>query len=203
MKILIAEDDDVLRLFLERKLTNWGYEVVPVSDGSKAWDALQQDDAPKLAVVDWMMPEMNGIDICRRLRQNETTASTYVILLTARDDRQDILQGLNAGADDYVTKPFDNEELRARVNVGRRVIELQAVQQERDRLQGTIKTVAKVCHEMNQPLQVVSGTTELLMLDIKKDNPYFEKIDKIKTHIDKMGHITRKLMGMTHNQSNN
>ena len=125
MKILIAEDDVVSRRMLQVFLSRWGYEVVIATDGAEAWRVLENGDAPKLAILDWMMPVMDGIEICRRARLAPHAASTYLILLTARGGNQDIVRGLDAGADDYVTKPFNQEELRARVNVGVRVVELQ------------------------------------------------------------------------------
>jgi phosphoserine phosphatase RsbU/P len=125
MKILIAEDDDLARLCLETFLRKWDYEVVVARDGQEAWQALQAPEAPKLAILDWMMPAMDGPEVCRRLRGKVGQLPTYVILLTARDAKTDIVRGLQAGANDYVTKPFDLEELQARVRVGQSVVELQ------------------------------------------------------------------------------
>ncbi len=114
MRILIAEDEPVSRRRLETTLVNWGHNVVVCSDGSEAWQALQCEDAPPLAILDWMMPGMDGPEICRRARESSNLGETYIILLTARRDREDIVQGLEAGANDYVIKPFDLQELRAR-----------------------------------------------------------------------------------------
>lgn len=127
MKILIAEDSRISRRLLEALLQKWGYEVLSTSDGNEAWTALQAEGAPQLAVLDWMMPGMDGTEICRRIRQQSSPEPTYIILLTARTRRKDIVAGLTAGANDFVSKPFDREELRARVRVGRRVVELQSV----------------------------------------------------------------------------
>jgi phosphoserine phosphatase RsbU/P len=102
-----------------------GYEPVETTDGKEAWNALQQVDAPRLAILDWIMPGMDGVEVCRLARQSEPTQGIYVILLTANSQREDLIAGLTAGADDYVTKPFDREELRVRVQVGVRVVELQ------------------------------------------------------------------------------
>jgi len=126
MRILIAEDDPVSRLLLETHLRRWGHEPVATPDGEAAWEALQRDDAPALAILDWMMPGLAGVEICRRARLRDASRALYVILLTARADRRDTVEGLGAGADDYVTKPFDAAELHARVNVGIRVAGLQA-----------------------------------------------------------------------------
>jgi len=125
MKALIAEDDSISRRMLEAFLVKWGYEVLAVSDGEEAWGILQGNDAPRLAILDWMMPGRDGIDICRSVRQRKGRAYIYIILLTARGQKEDIVAGLEAGADDYVTKPFDPYELRARLRAGRRIVELQ------------------------------------------------------------------------------
>ncbi len=131
MRILIAEDDPVSRRLLEATLKRWGHEPVLTSTGTEAWDLLQSEGGPDLAILDWMMPGMDGIEVCRRLRASARTRPLYVIILTARSDRDDLVMGLDAGADDYVTKPFDQAELRARVAVGVRVLELQTALAER------------------------------------------------------------------------
>lgn len=126
MKILIAEDDPVSRRLLQAALIKWGYEVIVTTNGKEAWDALQQPGAPSLLVLDWLMPETDGVEVCRQARATPALKSSYIILLTSRGSKEDIVQGLEAGADDYVTKPFDHGELRARVQVGTRVIQLQS-----------------------------------------------------------------------------
>ena len=100
MKILIAEDETVTRSMLKRKLSNWGYELVLASSGSEAWEKLQREDAPKLIILDWMMPGMSGVEICRRIRRLETSIPPYIILLTSCDNKTDIIEGFDAGADD-------------------------------------------------------------------------------------------------------
>ena len=125
MRVLIAEDDPVSRYVLEAMLKNWGYELVVTGNGLEAWEALQAADAPQLAVLDWMMPGLDGVEVCRRARQMTRTESVYIILLTAKAEKNNIVEGLEAGANDYVIKPFAREELRARVGVGERVIHLQ------------------------------------------------------------------------------
>lgn len=125
MKVLIAEDEAVSRFALQANLVGWGYEVVVASDGVEACLGLQGKDPPKLAILDWIMPGMDGVEVCRKVRQGPHSPPPYLILLTARGSREDVVRGLEAGADDYVTKPFDCEELRARVQVGVRVVELQ------------------------------------------------------------------------------
>jgi diguanylate cyclase (GGDEF)-like protein len=126
MKILIAEDDPVSRRMLETTLVRWEHEVVATSDGAEAWRVLQDEDAPRLAILDWMMPGMDGTEICRRVRQLSKPPPIYIILLTAKGEKQDIVESLKYGADDYLTKPFKREELYARVQVGVRMADLQS-----------------------------------------------------------------------------
>jgi CheY-like chemotaxis protein len=125
MKILIAEDERVSRRLLELTLTGWGHEVTVTEQGEEAWAILEQEDHPSLVILDWMMPGMDGIEICRRVRQRKNSSHTYIILLTAKSSKANIVEGLIAGANDYVTKPFDRHELRARIHVGETVLDLQ------------------------------------------------------------------------------
>ncbi len=126
MRILIADDDPVSRRLLQLTLTNWCYEVMAVHDGQEAWQTLRQADAPSLAILDWMMPGLDGPEVCRRVRQTPTLSPIYIILLTSKTQKEDIIAGLQAGADDYLTKPFDAQELQARLQVGMRVMQLQS-----------------------------------------------------------------------------
>lgn len=125
MRVLIADDDVVAATILSGFLRRWNLSATMVSDGAAAWDVMTSDSPAALAIVDWEMPGVDGIELCRRIRQTPAIAHTYVLLLTARDGRADIVQGLEAGADDYLIKPFDAEELRARVNAGIRIVSLQ------------------------------------------------------------------------------
>jgi len=125
MRILIAEDDPVSRRLLEAKLVKWGYDVVVTCDGNEAWQALQADDSPRIAILDWMMPGMDGVELCRRMRKEAEEVYIYIILLTALQRDEDIITGMEAGADDYITKPFKANELKVRLRAGRRIIELQ------------------------------------------------------------------------------
>jgi len=124
MKILIADDDAASRRALDVTLRKWDYEVTTAADGEQAWEILQGADAPHLVVLDWMMPGLGGVEVCRRVRRRSREPYTYILLLTARDDKQDVVQGLESGADDYLTKPFDSQELRARLRTGRRLLAL-------------------------------------------------------------------------------
>jgi two-component system cell cycle response regulator len=124
--VLVAEDDPIFLRILQSWFQKWDYRVTAVKNGADAWEALQQPAAPPMAVLDWMMPGMDGIDVCRKIRSRGQGPYCYVLLLTAKDDREDVVAGLDAGADDYLTKPFDVDELRARVRAGKRILELQA-----------------------------------------------------------------------------
>jgi two-component system, cell cycle response regulator len=123
--ILIAEDDPVSRLMLSRRLEGWGHRVSAVADGAAAWEVLAGEDAPPIAILDWMMPGLDGLEVCRRLRLNQRDRYTYVILLSGREDKGDVLAGLRAGVDDYLTKPCDWTQLEARLVVAMRILALQ------------------------------------------------------------------------------
>ncbi len=126
MRVLIAEDDPIARRILEAMLKKWDYDVITVSDGDAAWAELQRPDAPKLAVLDWQMPGMDGVDIIRKLREIGGQEYFYTILLTSRDTKQDLVIGMQAGADDYIAKPFDPQELSVRLRAATRIIQQQA-----------------------------------------------------------------------------
>lgn len=125
MRILIAEDDLTSRTVLAAVLKKQGYEVLETVNGAEAWAAVREPDAPRLVILDWMMPEMDGPEIVRRLRSLQTDRPPYVIMLTSKDEKADVIAGLDAGANDYLAKPYDAGELRARVEVGRRMVEMQ------------------------------------------------------------------------------
>ena len=169
MKILIAEDDPVSRRLLEARLAKWGYEVIATRDGDEAWQAMSAPDGPQLAVLDWMMPLRSGVDVCRLARENPATKHHHLILLTARDSREDIVCGLNAGADDYITKPFDVEELRARIRVGQRIVELQ-------------KNLSDRVRELESALNQVRQLQGLLPIclyckKIRNDRNYWQQVE--------------------------
>jgi len=124
MKVLVADDDAITRRMVAAVLGKWGYQTVEAGDGHEAWELLQSPEPPPVAVVDWMMPGLSGIELCRRLKRSPAGQSVYFILLTSRGESRDVVEGLESGADDFVVKPYHSEELRARVGVGRRLVEL-------------------------------------------------------------------------------
>ncbi len=124
MKILIAEDEFISRSFLENMLENLGHETISAEDGSKAWDMFQQENV-RMVITDWIMPEMNGIELCRKIREADSPHYVYIIFVTAKDQKEDSIKGLEAGADDYVVKPLDPQELAARIRAGQRIIQLE------------------------------------------------------------------------------
>jgi diguanylate cyclase (GGDEF)-like protein len=126
MRVLAAEDNPVFQSMLRTMLTKWGYQPVIARSGTEAWRILESEDAPRLAVLDWMMPGLDGVEICRRVRGANREPYIYILLLTARTESQDLIEGMDAGADDYLTKPFNAHELRVRLHAGRRILDLQA-----------------------------------------------------------------------------
>lgn len=177
MRILIAEDEPTSRLLLEKSLTGWGHELVVCTDGAQAWEALQSPTAPQLAILDWMMPELDGIDVCRRARQTAGLESLYIIMLTTRDSEEDMVEGLEAGANDYVTKPPRRRELQARIGVGERVVELQ-------------QQLSQRVTELEEALSKVKTLQGLLPIcsyckKIRGDNNYWKQVEGyIEDHAD-------------------
>jgi two-component system, cell cycle response regulator len=125
MKVLIADDNATSRIMLRGALLQWGYEVVVAENGAQAWDVLADADSPPLAILDWVMPHMTGPEVCRRVRETRREPYTYILLLTSKHTKDETVEGLEAGADDYVVKPFDRHELQVRLRAGKRIIDLQ------------------------------------------------------------------------------
>ena len=169
MRILIAEDDAASRRLLEATLRKWGHDVVEARDGAEAWGALEGPDAPPLAILDWMMPRMDGTEVCRRVRAARSPTPPYLILLTALGGREDVVAGLTAGADDYINKPFDREELHARVQAGVRIVELQ-------------RTLAARVYDLEEALGRVKQLQGLLPIcsyckKVRKDGDYWQQVE--------------------------
>jgi DNA-binding response OmpR family regulator len=169
MRILVAEDQAVSRHVLVAVLRKWGYDVMAVQDGTQAWEALQAEDAPQLVILDWLMPGMDGIEICRQIRKSPRTRSIYLILLTARRGQEDKIQGLQSGADDYITKPFNREELRARVQVGIRVLELQ----------GALAQRVRELEEALSRVKILQGLLPICSYckKIRNDHNYWQQVE--------------------------
>jgi sigma-B regulation protein RsbU (phosphoserine phosphatase) len=169
MKVLIAEDDEISRTLLETVLTKLGFEVTATANGAEAIEALREPDAPSLALLDLMMPVMDGIEVCKWIRESANHAESYVIFLTARSSKEDIVRGLAAGANDYLTKPFDISELQARITVGSKVVELQ-------------HNLAHRVAELEQALEKVKRLQGLLPIcshckRIRDDDNYWQSVD--------------------------
>lgn len=169
LQVLVADDEAVSRTVVGAMLKKAGYPVVFASDGEQAWRKLSEADAPSLAVIDWEMPGIQGPDVIERLRARQSQAPTYVILLTSRDASADIVRGLRAGADDYVTKPANEDELIARVSVGARVVQLQ------------IALADRVRH-LEEALANVKALQTLLPMcayckSVRNDQNYWEKVE--------------------------
>ena len=197
MRVLIAEDDPVSRRLLQAILTKRGNDVVVACDGAEAWAMLQSPDAPRLVILDWMMPGMSGVDICRRLRERPECAYVYVLLLTAKGRKQDLVEALAAGADAYITKPFDSDELDARISAGKRILDLETeLVATRDTLRVQVTHDALTGLPNRQYLEQCLG--ELIMGSTSKKSRslavLFLDLDKFKLINDTLGHKVGDLL---------
>jgi DNA-binding response OmpR family regulator len=170
MRVLIADDDLVLRHALRVHLERWEYDVIDCVDGAEAWQALQGAFAPPLAIVDWQMPGLDGPTLCQELRATPALSAMYVILLTSNRNRADVIAGLESGADDYITKPFDWDELRARLRIGSRIVGLQ-------------QALASRVSELQEALSKVRRLSGLLPIcayckRIRDDKDYWQQMEK-------------------------
>lgn len=169
MKVLLAEDEPVTRRLLEAQMTRFGFEVVSVGDGLKAWEVLQSAEAPSLVVLDWNMPGLDGPDVCRRIRERPRSGYTYMVLVTARNAKSDVVQGLSAGADDFVSKPVDPDELHARLRTGERIV----------RLEQTLAKQVKELQEAAEHVQELQGMIPICMhcKRIRNQSQIWEKVE--------------------------
>ncbi len=175
MKILIAEDDYTSRLMLQVILEKWQYTVVTSENGAEAWEILQQPEPPQIAILDWEMPEMDGLEVCQRARELDWDNPLYIIMLTGRDTTKDIVHGLDGGADDYVTKPFDENELRARVRGAERMVRIQT---------SLTNTVGELSDALEH-VDTLQGIIPICMHchGIRSDDEAWHKLEKyIETH---------------------
>ena len=169
-RILIAEDHYVSRHLLERNLSNWGFSVVSAEDGEAAYQILSSEGTPSIAILDWIMPKLDGAEVCQRVRALKDRPYVYLLLLTAKSQKEEIAAGLEAGADDYVIKPFDPDELRARLKVGQRVVNLE-------------RTLARKVMDLEKALSEVRKLKELLPIcmyckSIRDDKDYWHHIEE-------------------------
>ncbi len=191
MRVLIADDDIISRAVVKALLLKWGYEVLEAEDGNRAWDILREKDSPHLVLLDWMMPGIDGLELCKRLRQSGDNTYHYIILLTGRDSKKDIIGGLNAGADDYITKPFMPEELEVRLRAGRRILDLhqslkealevQRYQAQHDQLTGIFNHV-EILNILEKELDRAgrqSGNLAVIMGDLD----HFKKVNDTYGHV--------------------
>lgn len=175
LHILIAEDDFTSRKMLASMLEKDGHIVEETVDGAEAWEIMQKGtNSPKVIILDWLMPQMDGLEVCRRIRTINTDEPPYIIMLTIKDDKTDIISGLNAGADDYLTKPFDPGELRARIAVGRRIIEMQE------------KMLCNI-QKLNQALEQIKTLKGILPIcsfckKIRNDKGYWDQLEAYISH---------------------
>jgi phosphoserine phosphatase RsbU/P len=177
MKILLAEDDALTRSTVELALKDWGFEVASCADGVSAWEEMSKPDGPRLALLDWLMPGLDGAELCRRVRAESSLQKVYLILLTARDSQEDVIAGLSAGADDYVAKPFDRDELHLRLRAGERIQTLQW-------------SLAERVTELEEALLRVRQLQRILPIcsyckKIRNDRDYWEQVEAyISSHAD-------------------
>lgn len=174
MKILIAEDDQISSRILKLTLQAAGHEIISTGNGAEAWAILEKEDSPAMAILDWMMPGIDGLEVCRRVRQRATATPTYLILLTAKAGKEDTVQGLDAGANDYICKPFNREELYARVRVGETVIKLQ-------------QNLAARVAELESALAQVKYLQGILTIcsyckDVRDDQNYWQQLETYVSH---------------------
>jgi len=169
VRILIADDDLTSRVILRAVLEKNGDEVVTTCDGAEAWEAMQQPDAPRLAILDWVMPGINGVEVCRRVRALETDQPPHIVILTSKGDTASIIEGLSSGADDFLSKPYDSGELRARIDVGRRMVELRA------RLAEHVRDLKKALDEV----QTLRGIIPICAncKNIRDDRGYWSRVE--------------------------
>lgn len=193
MKILIADDGLTSRTMLQTLINKWGHEAVTAADGNEAWTIMQKDNAPRLLILDWMMPGMNGLELCRKLRSNLTTGAFYIILLTSKNNPQDIAEGLEAGADDYISKPFDNYELRARINVGMRMLAYKEEILEPEKNKQALDKINEMCQEINQPLKSVLAWSDILLMDLPESDSNYQALKTIKEGVERIGNLTRRI----------
>ena len=164
--ILVADDDPLFRRLLEKYLQTWGYHVMTAADGTQAWQILQmKESSPDLLILDWLMPGVDGLELCQRVRAQPRESYQYILLVSGRDDKQDVIRGLDAGADDYLTKPLDTAELRARLRTGNRILSLQ-----RDLIRAHEELRFQVTHDTLTGLWSRRAALDLLARELQRSS---------------------------------
>ena len=207
MRVLFADDDVIARTLLAAVLADLGHEVTPAHDGESAWHAFQLAPAP-LVVLDINMPGIDGLEVCRRIRKHEAGRETFVIIVTARDGRDDLVKVLEAGADDYVTKPSSPENLRARLEIADRRIAQDMVRRAAEAelarsrwLAGIGETTIALEHEINNPLSALLGHAELLMMDRGLGEEHHEQLRIIQEQAARIAQVVRRLAKLKNPQT--
>ena len=211
MQILVAEDNRFYRQVLETTVRDWGYDVLSVDNGLAAWEVLQSKTAPYLAIVDWLMPGLTGPELCRKVRSLNRARPTYIIILTVKDGKEDILSALNSGADDYICKPFDVEELKARLQAGRRIVDLQASLADRvgvletalleaQKIEAVGRLAGGIAHDFNNILTVIIGYSEMLLEAVADDQNLRPSLETIKEACERGAALTRQLLAFARKQ---
>ncbi len=190
-RVLVADDDAMFRRILQSWLENWGYQVTVVEDGAEAWNILQKELPPQVLILDWVMPDISGVDLCRKVRAQNRAPYQYILLATANDAKQNLVRGMEAGADDYVTKPFDKRELQARLRTANRILTLQDARVEdhaqllfqatHDSLTG-IWNRGSILDTLNRELERSARSDDavgILLVDVD----YFKKINDTHGHL--------------------
>ena len=194
MEVLIADDNPIVRGMLGAHLKKWGHSVAECHDGHEAWERLQRTDSPKIAILDWMMPGIEGPELCTRVRALDHGRLLHLILLTGRATSEDLVKGLEAGANDYVTKPFNESELKARFEVGMRVVELRESLIQAERYRVLTQAAAAAAHEINQPLTTLLGTAELMLMALPGDDPNRDTFETFQKAGERIRDTVQKMM---------
>ena len=203
MKILIADDSQTSRTRLGQVLTTWGYEIQEATNAEEAWRMLKAPDRAEIVIFDWMRPGINGTDLCRRIRKEPELRDIYIILLSSCGEQDDMYEGINAGANDYVLKSQAEEDLKIRLEVGRGMVELKGELSSKQKMQGALELAGAMCHELNQPLQVLLGYSEMLIGESTPDDADYDTLLEMKVAAERLGNLTRKLMNITRYETMN
>jgi DNA-binding response OmpR family regulator len=202
MRVLLAEDSGVTRRLFAQVIAECGHDVTEVDNGHSAWQVFRNSPAP-LVVLDWLMPVMDGLEVCRRIRASEASAETYVLMATGRGDPSDVASALDAGADDFITKPVAPEHLRAQLTIAERRIEQGNARRRAEEglaraqwLAGIGHTALTLQHEINNPLTVVLAEAELLAIDTGIPEPYRRRLAMVAVQARRIAAVVKQISSM-------